>query len=186
AAWLAVLANIPATPPRHRVRRQRAGMERPFPLVGHEDGTGRRGGGGLEPEPGAPPDGHGGCGPRRGQEGGDPGLFPDRPGVLIELGGAIGAPPKPPSLRASESRSARAYDSLKLTVTVITTGTGTPLSSVGVYTQLFTALTAESSRSGLPRSTFTSVTRPSGLMTASRTTTPSTLACLATSGYAGG
>jgi len=27
--------------------------------------------------------------------------------VIVELGGASGAPPRPPSLRASESRSAR-------------------------------------------------------------------------------
>ena len=62
------------------------------------------------------------------------------------------------------------------------TGTGKPFSSVGVYSHCLTALMAASSSSGTDRSTFTSVTRPLGPMTASRMTMPCTRADWAT-GY---
>ena len=72
--------------------------------------------------------------------------------------------------------------SLKLTVTLMMTGTGTPFSMVGVYAHCFTAFTAASSSMGIPRSTLTSATRPCGLMVASRITVPWTRARLAISG----
>src|SRR6185295_1304726 len=48
------------------------------------------------------------------------------------------------------------------TVTVRITGTGTPSLSVGVYIHCLTASIAEVLSSGMPRTSFTSVTRPWG------------------------
>src|SRR4029450_1953665 len=81
--------------------------------------------------------------------------------------------------------AAGCYDSRKLTVTVLITGTGTPFRRVGLYTHCFTASMAAESSSGIPRRTLTSVTLPWGLMVHSRITTPCTRACLAMSGYWG-
>ena len=64
------------------------------------------------------------------------------------------------------------YCSVKFTVTVMMTGTGTPLSSVGVNCHCFTASSAAWSSSGIERRTFASLTRPSGPMVASMMTTP--------------
>src|SRR6185503_19188776 len=77
-------------------------------------------------------------------------------------------------------------ESLKFTVTVMMTGTGTPLRRVGVYTHCLTASMAAESSRGMPRRTFTSVTLPWGLIVHSRMTTPWTRACFAMSGYDGG
>src|SRR4030095_15736072 len=74
------------------------------------------------------------------------------------------------------------YCSVKLTVTVMMTGTGTPLSSVGVKTHCLTASSAAWSRSGIERSTLASLTRPSGPMVASMMTTPCTRADCAIGG----
>src|ERR1700704_3316986 len=77
------------------------------------------------------------------------------------------------------------YCSVKLTVTVMMTGTGTPLSVVGVNTHCFTASSAAASSSAIDRSTFASCTRPSGPIVASMITTPCTRADWAIDGYTG-
>ncbi len=64
------------------------------------------------------------------------------------------------------------YFRLNATVTVITIGTGWPLSSVGVNFHWRTASTAACSSSGGERSTRTFCTLPSSAITASRITTP--------------
>ena len=56
---------------------------------------------------------------------------------------------------------------LKVTFTVISTETGTPFSSVGVYRHVRTASTAAASRSGTDLSTRTPLTRPCSSMSAS-------------------
>src|SRR4249920_2246867 len=65
------------------------------------------------------------------------------------------------------------------------TGTGVPLSSVGVNTHCFTASSAAASSSAIDRSTFASCTRPSGPIVASMITTPCTRADCAIDGYTG-
>ena len=62
--------------------------------------------------------------------------------------------------------------SVKFTVTVMMTGTGTPLSSVGVNCHCLTASSAAWSSSGIERRTFASLTRPSAPMVASMMTMP--------------
>ena len=54
------------------------------------------------------------------------------------------------------------YCSVKFTVTVMMTGTGTPFSSVGVNCHCFTASSAAWSSSGIERRTFASLTRAVG------------------------
>src|SRR4051812_48709870 len=77
------------------------------------------------------------------------------------------------------------YCSAKLTVTVMMTGTGTPLSSVGVNVHCFTASSAAASSRGIERSTLVSSTLPLGPITASMMTTPCTRADRAIAGYSG-
>jgi hypothetical protein len=90
-------------------------------------------------------------------------------------------PPSPPFSVASVLRSLRSRSPLllslpqfntKLTVTLITIGTGLPFSSVGVNSHCRTASTAALSRPGVERSTLVSTTVPSMSMTASMTTIP--------------
>src|SRR6185436_1401903 len=77
------------------------------------------------------------------------------------------------------------YCSVKFTVTVMMTGTGVPLSSVGVNSHCFTASSAAASSSAIDLSTFASCTRPSGPIVASMITTPCTRADCAIDGYTG-
>src|SRR5258705_2868808 len=65
------------------------------------------------------------------------------------------------------------------------TGTGTPLSSVGVNCHCFTASSAAWSSNGIDRSTFASLTLPSAPIVASMITTPDTRADWAMGGYTG-
>ena len=65
------------------------------------------------------------------------------------------------------------------------TGTGTPLSSVGVNCHWRTASSAAASSSGIERSTFASCTAPFGPIVASMMTTPCTRADCAIAGYTG-
>src|SRR5215208_7803998 len=65
------------------------------------------------------------------------------------------------------------------------TGTGTPLSSVGVNCHCLTASSAAWSSSGIDRSTFASLTRPSAPIVASMITMPETRADCAMGGYTG-
>src|SRR6185436_8859019 len=83
---------------------------------------------------------------------------------------AIKSTVHPPSTRDQKSLlSSNGYEiltclycSVKLTVTVMMTGTGTPLSVVGVNTHCFTASSAAASSSAIERSTFASCTCPLG------------------------
>src|SRR5437867_893666 len=79
----------------------------------------------------------------------------------------------------------RLYCSVKFTVTVMMTGTGTPLSSVGVNCHWRTASSAAASSSGIERSTLASCTLPFGPIVASMITTPCTRADCAMAGYTG-
>src|SRR6266550_3355716 len=65
------------------------------------------------------------------------------------------------------------------------TGTGTPLSSVGVNSHVRTASSAAASSNGIERSTRASCTLPLGPMVASIITTPCTRADCAIGGYTG-
>src|SRR5687767_10226685 len=94
-----------------------------------------------------------------------------------------GLPPRLDSCEAGR-RSGR-HCSVKFTVTVMMTGTGTPLSSVGVNCHCLTASSAAWSSSGIDRSTLASLTRPSGPIVASMMTTPCTRADCAIGGYTG-
>src|ERR671928_1848594 len=80
---------------------------------------------------------------------------------------------------------ADAYCKVKFTVTVMMTGTGTPLSSVGVNCHWRTASSAAASSSGIERSTLASCTDPFGPIVASMMTTPCTRADCAIGGYVG-
>src|SRR5436309_10035238 len=65
------------------------------------------------------------------------------------------------------------------------TGTGTPLSVVGVNSHWRTASSAAASSSGMERRTFASCTLPFGPIVASMMTTPCTRADCAIAGYVG-
>src|SRR5262249_9446381 len=71
------------------------------------------------------------------------------------------------------------------TLTVITTDTATPLTTVGVNSHWRTAATAAASSCGIDRRTTALATWPSGPIVASRTTTPCTRSRCASGGYTG-
>src|SRR5207247_7585923 len=81
--------------------------------------------------------------------------------------------------------ASRHHCSVKFTVTVMITGTGTPFSSVGVNCHWRTASSAAASSSGIDRSTLASCTLPFGPIVASMMTTPCTRADWAIAGYVG-
>src|SRR5688500_10879956 len=78
--------------------------------------------------------------------------------------------------KAARPARRRHHCSVKFTVSVMMTGTGTPFSSVGVNCHCLTASSAAWSSSGIERRTLASLTRPSGPIVASMMTTPCTRA----------